>query len=155
MILFHLIIAGLVLLAPVSQGVALLDLYGLSMQFVQAAPWSLYIWLVVVSCLLVLLTVILEQLKSYELMYFLSRTVYEMSLLGISLLSFWSLFFAWVHLKNLWLDMIPFIFIPYLGIFVAMVMFQLFDFNYPYKKRVVQGVLLSGLTVALVFAHLS
>ncbi len=155
MLFFHVAIASLSICAALVLDVELVDLYSQSMQFIQSAPWSFYIGLIVVCCLLVLMTVILEQLKAYGMMYFLSRLVYEMSLLGVNILSVWSLFFGWLYLKNIWFDMIPFVFIPYLGIFVAMIMFQLCDFNYPYKKRVVQSILLSWVTLALVFAHLS
>lgn len=128
--------------------------YTQAISFVQDMPLSVYGWVVVVCCLLVFLTVILEQLKSYTLMYTLSRIVFEISLLGVSLLSFAALFFGWAYLKNIWFDLIPMVFLPYLGIFVSMIMFQLFDFNYPYKRRVVLSCLFSGASFVMVVLHL-
>ena len=153
MLLVHLCIAIATLLSAFLQQIDFQQLYGGAIQFIHAITWSVYVWVLVLCCLLVLLNVILEQMKFYGLMLLLSRLVFEISLLGMSLLSFWSMFFAWRYLKNVWFDMIPVVFLPYLGCFVALVMIQLCDFNYPYKKRVAIGVLLSIGTFMLVFMH--
>lgn len=154
MLFIHLFIAFGAFSWAVSQGIDLAWFYAGTLEFVQAMPLSVYLWIVVVCCILIFLTVILEQLKAYEMMFVLSRTVFEISLLGVSLLSFGSIVFCWRYLKNIWFDLIPVVFIPYLGVFVAMIMFRLFDFNYPYKKRVVVHVSLSWIAIALVVMHL-
>jgi hypothetical protein len=153
MLLVHLCVAIATLLSAFLQQIDFQQLYSGTIQSIHAVSWPVYAWVMVICCLLVLVNVILEQLKFYGLMSLLSRLVFELSLLGMSLLSFWSIFFGWRYLKNLWFDMIPMVFLPYLGCFVALVMIQLFDFNYPYKKRVAIGILLSIATFLLVFMH--
>ncbi len=153
MILVHLLIALATFVAAFYQGIEFQDFYGCGVQFVQATPWFIYAWVIVVACLLVILMVLLEQIKFYWLMSLLSRVVFELSLLSMTILNLWAIFFGWKYLKNIWLDLLPFVLLPYLGLFVAIVMVQLFDFNYPYKKRVMLSVLLSGATVLLVFIH--
>ena len=154
MLILHLLIALGLFVWVATVGMDFLVLYGDGITFVQAVPLSVYGGIVGVCCLLVFMTVILDQLKAYEMMFLLSRTVLELSLLGVSLCSLGALFFSFRYLKNGWLDFIPMVFIPYLGIFVAMVMFRLFDFNYPYKKRVALHGLLSLVSVTLVCLHL-
>lgn len=154
MILVHLLIAIATLFAAFFQRIDFLGVYLIGVDVIQGLPWSVYAWVVVGSCVLVLLSVILEYMKAYSFMYILSRGVLEVSLLALSLITFWSIFFGWWHLKNLWFDMIPLVFIPYLGLFVALLMFQLFDFNYPSKRRVVVSVFLSFVSISLVFLHM-
>lgn len=154
MLFTHLLIALALYFWAVSQSMDLIDSYTGGIEFVQTLPLSVYGWIIVIGCLLVFLTVILEQLKSYGLMFLLSRIVLELSLLAVTLLSVGALFFCWGYLKNSWLDFIPVVLVPYLGIFVAMVMFRLCDFNYPYKRRVSFYVLFSWLSVVVVFVHL-
>ncbi len=154
MFFIHLLIALALYLWAVSQSLDLVGSYLGGIENVQTLPLSVYGWIVVIGCLLVFLTVILEQLKSYGIMFMLSRIVLELSLLAVTLLSVGSLFFGWGYMKNSWLDFIPVIFVPYLGIFIAMVMFRLCDFNYPYKKRVAFYVLFSWASGAVVFIHL-
>jgi hypothetical protein len=154
MFFIHLLITAILSGWIWSQNLDLGAQYIQAISFVQDMPLVVYGWIVVVCCLLVFLTVILEQLKSYTLMYTLSRIVFEISLLGVSLLSFAALFFGWVYLNNVWLDLIPVVFLPYLGIFVSMIMFQLFDFNYPYRKRVVLSCLFSWVSFVVVIVHL-
>ncbi|MDA3833255.1 MAG: hypothetical protein PF495_07640, partial [Spirochaetales bacterium] len=150
----HFILVLGLLLGAFVQQVDLLNFYGEGVLFVQAVPWPFYAWVLGACCVLVLVTVILEQMKSYGLMYLLSKSVFELSLLAVSVLSCFAVFYAWQYLMNIWFDFFPLNLIPYLGVMVAMVMVQLFDFNYPYKKRVLSGLLLSIVSIILVTVHL-
>ncbi len=154
MILVHFLIALALLVTALVQQVDLWHVFEVALEFSQTLPWDVYAGIIGGCSVLVLLTVILEQMKSYTLMYLLSKTVLELSLLVVSIFNLFALFFGWKYLKNIWLDLIPLSLLPYLGVIVAMVMVQLFDFNYPYRKRVMSNVLLSVATIVLVAVHI-
>lgn len=154
MILVHFLIALSLLVTALVQQIDLLHVFEVGMQFAQTRPWGVYAGIIAGCSVLVLVAVILEQMKSYTLMYLLSKAVFELSLLVVNIFNLFALFFGWNYLKNIWLDLIPLSLLPYLGVVVAMVMVQLFDFNYPFKKRVLSSILLSVTTIVLVAVHI-
>jgi hypothetical protein len=56
-------------------------------------------------------------------------------------------------LKNAWLDLGIAAAVPFIGVVTATIVLHLFDFNYPFKQKVLGYLILSAFSLALVFVR--
>ena len=92
----------------------------------------------------------MEHLGAYSLMLLLSRQLMELSLLVITATSLGTLFFAVALQKNLWSDALSVAMVPWLGLGTAMIILYLFDFNYPFARRLLPVLFLFAISIGLV-----
>lgn len=103
------------------------------------------------GCVLILVSVIMAQMNAYSVMLPLARLLLEISLFGVSLLSFGALYLSWVLLKNAWLDLGVAATAPFLGVATAAIALYIFDFNYPFKQKIFAYLILSAFSFVFVF----
>jgi hypothetical protein len=149
--LIHLLILGVTLGFSAAYNIDVAGWYDSSASYLAAAQVGICIQALVGGCLFILLAMIMAQMNAYSLMLPLARFVLEISLLAVSLLSFGALYFSWVLLKNAWLDLGIAAATPFFGVVAATFALYLFDFNYPYKQKILGYLILTVCSVVLVF----
>lgn len=102
------------------------------------------------ASLLILLALVMAQMNAYSLMLPLAKLLLEISLFGVSFLSFGSLYFSLLLSENVWFDLGLVAMVPFVGVVTAISALQLFDFNYPYQQKFFGCFLLSALSFSLV-----
>lgn len=113
---------------------------------------DIFIKTVLGAGLIVLLGVVMAQVNAYALMLPLARLIMEISLFGVSLLAFGSLYFAGTLARNFWFDMGSAALVPFVGLITAAIILYLFDFNYPYKQKISAYLFLAFISLAFAFA---
>jgi hypothetical protein len=106
--------------------------------------------LIVAFCLIVV-AVVMAQMNAYALMLPLARAVLEVGLLGVSMISFGALYFSMVLVENLWRDLGIAAVAPYLVAAAAILALYIFDFNYPFRQKILGYLLLTAASLGLVF----
>ncbi len=147
----HILILGVALGFSAAYDVDMAGWYETIMTYIAGAQIELCVQALVVAFGLLFFSFIMAQMKAYSLMLVLSRAILEISLFGVSILAFGSLYFSWVLIKNVWVDMGVVVIVPYIGVFAAGMCLQLFDFNYPYKQKILGYLILSMFSLALVY----
>lgn len=148
--LIHLLILGISLGFSTAYNVDMAGWYEIAAGYIADAQVGICVQAIIGGCLLVLMSVLMAQAGAYSLMLLFSRLVLEISLLGVSLLSFGGLYFSWVLLKNVWFDMGVAALVPFLGVATAGFCLHLFDFNYPVSQKIVGYLVVSFFSIVFV-----
>lgn len=149
----HLLILGGTLGFSAAYNVDMAGWYETAASYMAAAQMEICVQALITGCVLVLLSVIMAQLNAYPLMLPLARLTLEISLFGVSLLSFGALYFSWVLVENLWLDMGVAAMVPFFGVVTASIALYIFDFNYPFVQKILGYLILAIFSLALVFVR--
>ena len=149
----HLLILGITLGFGAAYNIDMAGWYEISASYMADAQLGICVQALIGGCVLILLSVIMAQMNAYPLMLPLAKSILEISLFGVSLLCFGALYFSWVLLKNVWLDLGVAAIVPFLGVITATIILQLFDFNYPYKQTILGYLTLTAFSLALVFVR--
>ncbi len=149
--LIHLLILGVTLGFSAAYNVDMAGWYEVAAGHMADAQVGICVQALIGSCVLLLISVIMAQMNAYSLMLPLARLVLEISLLGVSLLSFGALYFSWILLKNAWLDIGVTAIVPFLGVGAASMALQIFDFNYPFQQKIIGSLVLACFSFILVF----
>ncbi len=147
----HLLILGVTLGFSAAYNVDLAGWYDAFVANMADGQIGICVQALIASCLLILLSAVMAQMNFYSLMLVVARSVLEISLFGVSLLSFGALYFSWVLLKNAWLDLGMAATVPFLGVASASMALHLFDFNYPFRQKVLGYLALTAFSLMLVF----
>ena len=147
----HILILGVILGFSAAYDVDMAVWYDTAMTYIEGAQIELCFQALIVAFGLMLISFIMAQMKAHSLMLMLSRMILEISLFGVSILAFGALYFSWDLLKNAWADMGVAVIIPYIGVVAAGMCLQLFDFNYPYRQKILGYFIVSMFSIALVF----
>lgn len=102
------------------------------------------------SALHVILAALCSALGLYVLMYLLAKVFFELSQLGVCLVSVSSLIFWFIAQRNIWLDA-PVLIYPllYAVLAASALALYIFDFNYPLKEKLAGHLLLPVIATML------
>ncbi|MDA3786206.1 MAG: hypothetical protein PF568_04875 [Deltaproteobacteria bacterium] len=146
----HLLIFGITLGFSAAYNIDLAGWYEISAQSMAGAQGEILVQALIGASLLILLALVMAQMNAYSLMLPLAKLLLEISLFGVSFLSFGSLYFSLVLSENVWFDLGLVAMVPFVGVVTAISALQLFDFNYPYQHKFFGCLILSALSFTLV-----
>ncbi|MDR9501625.1 MAG: hypothetical protein RI601_07495 [Desulfurivibrionaceae bacterium] len=146
----HLLIFGITLGFSAAYNLDLAGWYEMSASSMADAQGEILVQALIGASLLILLAMVMAQMNAYSLMLPLAKLLMEISLVGISFLSFGSLYFSLVLSENAWFDLGLAAMVPFVGVVTAISVLQLFDFNYPYQHKFFGCLILSALSFTLV-----
>ncbi len=149
----HLLILGGTLGFSAAYNVDMAGWYETAASHMATSQIEICVQALIAGCVLVLISVIMAQMNAYSLMLPLARLVLEISLFGVSILSFGALYLSWVLLENAWLDMGLAAMVPFLGVGTASIALYIFDFNYPFMQKILGYLILTLFSLALVFVR--
>lgn len=147
----HLLILGVTLGFSTAYNVDLAGWYESTTAGMAAVQVGICVQALIAGCVLILFSMVMAQMKAYSLMLLVARAALELSLLGVSLLSFGALYFSWTLVKNAWSDLGGAAIVPFIGVFAASTALHLFDFNYPFRQKVLGCLIVAAFSLALVF----
>jgi hypothetical protein len=146
----HLLIFGITLGFSAAYNIDLAGWYEISAQSMAGAQGEILVQALIGASLLILLALVMAQMNAYSLMRPFAKVILEISLFGVSFLSFGSLYFSLVLSENVWFDLGLVAMVPFVGVVTAISALQLFDFNYPYQHKFFGCLILSALSFTLV-----
>ncbi|MEN8257312.1 MAG: hypothetical protein ABFS09_05560 [Thermodesulfobacteriota bacterium] len=150
----HLLILGVTLGFSAAYNIDMAAWYETNIAYIAGAQAGLCVQALIAACVFILVSVIMAQMNAHSLMLPLSRLILEISLFGVSIVAFGALYISWTLLKNVWVDMGVAVIVPFIGVVAAGICLQLFDFNYPYKQKILGYFIVSMFSVVLVFLRL-
>lgn len=147
----HLLILGVTLGFGTAYNFDMASWYDSTVLSINGDQVGLCVQAVFAACLLVLVSIVMVQTKAYSLMLLMAKLVLEINLFAISMLAFGSVYFSWILLKNVWLDMGVALSVPFIGVVAAGICLQIFDFNYPYMQKILGYLIVCIFSIAFVF----
>jgi hypothetical protein len=149
----HLVILGVTLGFSAAYNIDVAGWYEVSASYMADAQVGICVQALIGSCVLILISLIMAQMNAYSLMLPLARLILEVSLFGVSVVSLGALYLSWVLVKNAWLDLGVAAIAPFFGVVAAACALYLFDFNYPYKQKILGYLILTAFSLAFVFVR--
>lgn len=147
----HLLILGVTLGFSAAYNVDMTGWYAAMASGMVESRVDIVVQALILALGLIVVAVVMAQMNAYALMLPMARAVLEVGLLGVSTVSFAALYFSVILAENLWRDLGLAALAPYLVAAAAIQTLYIFDFNYPFRQKIIGYLLLTVVSLGLVF----